>query len=161
MQFDKTEPVLAEAFRLIETHDPDTYAAMVAEDWVVSRWIDEAFPESWPYVMNDPNSPMAYGITLSSDSDLIDIPQSETFLNVPMIEFGARQTHTRVGLLAAETLVHEFKHVRGGATNDQIFAPGGEHDASVAGVAFSHLLVSEPQSRPVIDMAEQHLRENS
>jgi hypothetical protein len=157
MRYDKTDSLLTGAFKLVEKYDPDTYKLMTSEDWNVSTWLDEAFPEYWPAVMDEPSNAKAFGVTLS-DMGPLPIPRPETFINPILSEAWADyNSGVPIELFVAAILVHEFRHRHAAGMNDELYTEGGELDAANAGHQFAHRLPGGAGLR-VREMTEDHLR---
>lgn len=155
MQYDKNDELLVAAFSVIEKYDPDTYNCMVAEGWNVSTFIDEAFPKYWTMAAADESTITSFGATLS-DSDGLDVPQPQTWINTAIIDAVSTQAEVDRAKFTAITLVHEFAHRHHGKPGFN----GDEIDAGKVGLKFTRLIGGH-DGQFLTWLSEKILEENS
>ena len=158
MRYDKSDALLANAFKVIARYDPKLYERMSADGWSVSTDYGAAFsePAIWtPRFMR--TAANAFGTTLSEDDRAYFagnqggyVGPAEVFLNTQGIREWATGNDVPVELFAADVLAHEYRHIHQPSFGDN------EPPAFRAGSAFATKLPA-PYGSKIKRMSDETL----
>lgn len=147
MRYDRSDALLANAFKVIARYDAALYERMSADDWSVSTDYGAAFSEPvvWTPRFMD-TAAHAYGTTLAEDDRAYWAGQpggyvgpAEVFINASDVQAWATDNDVPIELFAADVLAHEYRHIH------QPTQGNNEPPAFRAGSAFAAKL-PEPYS---------------